>query len=102
MNDVYYNSREYAELQARKEAEANRPKSRNLWQQAIARDYDGLTPRPSFKAFKGADTGSPERLAYETFYEQPKRSIRRVWEASPEYRDFDENGRDVNRFFGKR
>ena len=102
MNDVYYNSREYADLMARKEAEAARVKKYNPWQQAIAREYQGPKPRPSFKAFKGAKAGSPERMAYEKLYAQPKQNIRRVWEASPELEQFNQSGRDINRFFGKR
>lgn len=102
MNDVYYKSAEYADVQQRKAAEAARPKKYNLWQSAIRRDYNGANPRPSFKAFKGAEAGSPERMAYEALYDQPKKAIRRVWEQSPEYRDFNQGGRDVNRFFRNR
>jgi len=107
MNDVYFQSAEYLEGKRRRDAEAARPKKQNLWQQATAdvrarMKKDETGPRRSFKAFKGYEAGSPERMAYEKLYEAPKDTIRKVWTASPQYQQFNNSGRDVNRFFRNR
>lgn len=107
MNEVYFQSPEYQEVQRKKMAEAARPKKLNPWQQVV-KDSGLPAPRRSFKAFQGYKAGSPERMAYDELYEGRKRDIRGVWEASPEYRDYmnsgtgQKGGRDVGRFFNRR
>lgn len=85
--EVYENSEEKAEVDARKSKNTLGP---NLWQRATK----GMPrPRQSYKAWADKPYGSPEHIAYDKFYSRPRYALDKKWQGSPQKGKWDSKAR---------